>query len=66
MIGAPGLGAVGRTGIALGELVGSLKHYLDRNMSFIFGENLLAEIIFKVLADYKHYFAKSGLYGIID
>ncbi len=35
-------------------------------MSFVFRKDLFAEILFEILAYYKHNLAESGVYGIID
>ena len=35
-------------------------------MSLIFGKNLIAEILLKVLTDYEDDFAKTSLDGVVD
>jgi hypothetical protein len=35
-------------------------------VTFVFGNNFITEILFKIFADYKYKFAKSGIDSIID
>ena len=66
MIGSPGFLASFGHGKALGQCVESLETKFTGNMTFILGKHLFAELLFKILANYPYYFAKSGLDCIID
>ena len=65
MVRTPGFGAVGRTGVAFGELVDGLEHNFDGHYAFIFLEHLLAEVCLEVFADDEYDFAEAGLDGIV-
>ena len=66
VVGAPGFGAVGGAGVTLGKIVDALEHYLHGDVAFVFLEDDIAEVVFKILADHKHNFAESGLHGVVD
>ena len=51
---------------AFGQFVNRLEDQFARDVTLIFRDNLLTEILFKILADYEDQFAESGLDGIVD
>ena len=66
MVGSPRLYTVGGAGEPLWKGIEALEAQLYGHMALVLAENLLAEILFRVLADYENDFAKSSLYGVVD
>ena len=66
MIRTPRLGTAFRAGEAFGQVVDGLEHQFAGDVSLILGNNLLAEVLFKILADDKDQFAEAGAQGVID
>ena len=66
MVRAPRLFAAFGHSEALGQFVQRLEHHFHRQVVLILADNLLAEIVLKILADDKHQFAETGLDGIVD
>ena len=66
MVSAPWLGAVGRTCVTFRKVGCGLKYNLYRDMTFIFSENFLTEVLFEVFADHKHDLAESGFDSVVD
>ena len=64
VVGAPGFGAVLVHLYALGYLVDCLEHHIHVNMVAVFGQNLLAEIILKVVADYENNLSKACTHSV--
>ena len=50
----------------LRKCINRLEDKLCRDMSLIFREHLLAELVLKVLTDNENYLAKTCLDGVID
>ena len=66
MVGTPRLGTPFRAGEAFGQIVDGLENQFTRNVPLVFRDNLVAEILFEILADNEDEFAKSGIDSIID
>ena len=66
MVGTPRFGTALGNGISLRDLVETLEDELAGDMTLIFGKDLLAEILFEILADHPDDLAKTGLDGVID
>ena len=66
MVGTPRLGAAFGNAVALRNLVKALEDDLAGNMSLILRENLLAEVLLKVLADNPYNLAEASLDSIVD
>ena len=66
MIGTPRFRAALRNRIAIRNLVEALEHKLTGDMTLIFGKDLLAEVLLKILTDHPDNLAETSLNGIID
>ena len=66
MVRTPRLGAALGNAVALRDLVETLENDLAGDMSFVFGEDLLAEILLKVLTDNPNNLAEASLDSIVD
>ena len=66
MVGTPGLLSASGNCKSLGQGVYRLETYFSWDVSLVFRQNLIAEILLKILAYYKYNLTKSGLNGIIN
>ena len=66
MVGTPGLLTTLRNGEALGQCVKCLETQLTLHLTLIFGKNLRAELLLKILTNDPYYLAKASLNGIIN
>ena len=66
MVGSPGLLTALWHCEPFGKGVDALEDEFCRDMAFVFGEHLLTELLFEILAYYEHYFSESGLNSVVD
>jgi len=55
-----------RAGESFGQVVQCLEYQFAWDVTFIFGDDFVAKILFEIFADNKNKFTKSGVNGIID
>ena len=63
---SPGFRTAFGAGEAFGQGVERLEYKFAGDVSFILGEDFLAEVLFEVFADNEDEFAESGLDGVVD
>ena len=66
MVGSPRFGTAFGAGEAFGKVIYGLEYQFAGNMAFVFGNNLVAEVLFKIFTDYENELAKTGIDGIVN
>ena len=66
MVGSPRFGTAFGASEAFGKVINGLEYQFARNMAFVFGNNLVAEILLKIFTDNKHKLAKACIDGIVN
>ena len=66
MVRAPRFCTFCRAGESFGQVVQCLEYQFARNVTFIFGEDFVAKILFEIFTDNENEFAETGANGIVD
>ena len=66
MVGSPRFGTAFGAGEAFRKVIYGLEYQFAGNMAFVFGNNLVAEVLFKIFTDYENELAKTGIDGIVN
>ena len=66
MVRTPRLRAALGAGEAFGQVVEGLEYQFAGDVTLVFRDDFIAEILFEVLADDEYQFTESSMNGIID